>query len=810
MFSRPLFAQPDEYFFTLFRRCVIFILMATIFLAALMLFELQLPLQDDEALYWDMSRNLDLGYASKPPAIAYLIRISTTIFGHTEWAVRLPGTLLALAYLFVAYRLAYRLFHFSLAGWIVVYILLMDSQQLNNLIHITTNNLMYLFWILAIYFYWRALRRSKNGWFALGITLGLGFLSKYSMVFLLIPFLVHLTWYSPKQWRSRGIWVSLSIALVMNLGVIYWNFQLSWVSIKHTMKILENSNLESWSELLLGQILMIGPLPFVLYTIILLIMLYRRRSFPGGILLLMSSIIPILFYLYVASTRAIYPHWTYPGWIGATMGCGYYALVLNRYWPKYKHLLFSGFLVTFVLHITILIFAAVLILSGNMPHEKHPIKYKWPELWHARARYEDAPSSFIFSTSYGSAARLAYYSPGQPRVYCIEMLLQQEPNQYDVWGGWKSLVGSDAWLVEVQPAEVVLGFAAELVEGKAFSSYELMEVVEAVPARSLVEPASLPMTVVYMKNYLGKAPRQFIMERIQNSQDSENGARNMQRLAEITPKVANHLPLNLNAQKRSANVLLASGNKEKALIYLERTLSIERNPTEKLRLMEKTGLLLHDLGHDKKASAIFDVILENHSKNSVALETMGDISYEQAEYQQAAAYFTRLSTVSPEKTAKSAEYLVRIGRHWQEQENYSDAETAYSTAYRYSTDHAIALLFAGDIKREEKEYASALLYYTQFMGSEPESYEGAVRINTLIDKLGDEAQAIETWGEIAQQLPLSVLPHIYLGLAQEQKKDFENALVSFNTASKNSNTPRESHLYTATSLMLTGNINEGL
>ena len=48
-----------------------------------------IELSVDEAQYWHWSQNLDFGYFTKPPFIAWTIGLSTKIFGNEEWAVRL-------------------------------------------------------------------------------------------------------------------------------------------------------------------------------------------------------------------------------------------------------------------------------------------------------------------------------------------------------------------------------------------------------------------------------------------------------------------------------------------------------------------------------------------------------------------------------------------------------------------------------------------------------------------------------------------------------------------------------------------------
>ena len=53
-----------------------------------------LPLSADEAYYWLWSRHLAAGYYDHPPAIAFLIRAGTALFGDTAFGVRLFAVLL--------------------------------------------------------------------------------------------------------------------------------------------------------------------------------------------------------------------------------------------------------------------------------------------------------------------------------------------------------------------------------------------------------------------------------------------------------------------------------------------------------------------------------------------------------------------------------------------------------------------------------------------------------------------------------------------------------------------------------------------
>ena len=48
-----------------------------------------IELSVDEAQYWHWSLTPDFGYFTKPPMIAWVIGLSTSLFGNEEWAVRL-------------------------------------------------------------------------------------------------------------------------------------------------------------------------------------------------------------------------------------------------------------------------------------------------------------------------------------------------------------------------------------------------------------------------------------------------------------------------------------------------------------------------------------------------------------------------------------------------------------------------------------------------------------------------------------------------------------------------------------------------
>ncbi|HEX4096679.1 MAG TPA: glycosyltransferase family 39 protein, partial [Caulobacteraceae bacterium] len=74
------------------------------------LFATPVELYPDEAQYWLWSRSLDWGYVSKPPLIAWIIRLTTAIGGDGEAWVRLAAPLVHAGAMLVLYPVGKRLY----------------------------------------------------------------------------------------------------------------------------------------------------------------------------------------------------------------------------------------------------------------------------------------------------------------------------------------------------------------------------------------------------------------------------------------------------------------------------------------------------------------------------------------------------------------------------------------------------------------------------------------------------------------------------------------------------------------------------
>src|ERR1044071_7917052 len=74
----------------------------------------------DEAHYWMWSERLAPAYFSKGPGIAFAIRVSTAIFGVTEFGVRFLSPILGAATSLLLYYFTRRLFTERAAFWAII------------------------------------------------------------------------------------------------------------------------------------------------------------------------------------------------------------------------------------------------------------------------------------------------------------------------------------------------------------------------------------------------------------------------------------------------------------------------------------------------------------------------------------------------------------------------------------------------------------------------------------------------------------------------------------------------------------------
>ena len=241
----------------------------------------------DEAYYWEWSRHLSLGYYDQGPMIAYVIRLTTALFGTSEFGVRIGVLAASLGTMICAYVLAKRVFS-PMTGFLTALLLgLTPLMELGSLIA-TYDPIMVFFWSLTALYVERALfsayaEEQRSAWIKAGLSTGLGLLSKHTMLFI-VPCLLLFLLLSPahRVWLRRPQpYVAFLLTLALYSGVIWWNAQHHWWTFGHLLFLTHKNSgtpMHRFGDFLGSQALLIGPGLFVASLIAGLGSLFRRAS----------------------------------------------------------------------------------------------------------------------------------------------------------------------------------------------------------------------------------------------------------------------------------------------------------------------------------------------------------------------------------------------------------------------------------------------------------------------------------------------------------------------------------------------------
>lgn len=260
-----------------------------------------LDLYADEAQYWRWGDTLDWGYYSKPPMIAWVIHGVTALFGDAEWAIRLPAAFLHTAGAVMVFYLGRSMYGPRTGMFASLGYALMPAVILSSAV-ISTDGVLMPFWCAALWCLWR-LRSGEGGWtsaLCLGAAIGLGFLSKYAMIYFLIGMILALVIDrdSRRALVSANGVIALAVALAVFAPHLCWNAANEFKTVSHTV---DNANLggdlinpENALTFLVDQLGVFGPIGFLALLFGLFVMRSEDQGIMGRDRWLLCFILPVL------------------------------------------------------------------------------------------------------------------------------------------------------------------------------------------------------------------------------------------------------------------------------------------------------------------------------------------------------------------------------------------------------------------------------------------------------------------------------------------------------------------------------------
>ncbi len=164
--------------------------------------------------------------------VAWLIRGFTAVLGHTVLGVRAGAFLSWLVGACFVLKLTRRIYDAATAVCAVLLFTVLPVYFMFGMI-MTPVAPLTACWAATLYYFYRALiDEDPTAWLGAGVFLGLGMLSKYTIVLLAFAVLAFMfTDSRARRWfRRPAPWVAAGIALLLFSPVIVWNFQHDWIS----------------------------------------------------------------------------------------------------------------------------------------------------------------------------------------------------------------------------------------------------------------------------------------------------------------------------------------------------------------------------------------------------------------------------------------------------------------------------------------------------------------------------------------------------------------------------------------------------
>jgi 4-amino-4-deoxy-L-arabinose transferase-like glycosyltransferase len=475
--------------------------------AALFLFHLlyiwltPFDLAPDEAYYWDWSRHLALGYYSKPPLVGWVIAFFTRLGGDYPFFVRVGAVLFSLGGSICLFYLARALFNSKTGFWAFAIANATPGFAVGSVIMTIDAPLMF-FWGLTILLLQRSLSsgEKKGYWYLAGVSLGLGLLSKYTIVAVVPSLYLYLAFSPTKRFwlREKEPYLFILTGLLILSPTLYWNYINHWTSVTQPAGLVDNRSLSGLTTFFW----FLGPQAGILSPITFLLVFYGLWE--GGrqgilhhndrFLFLFWHATPLLgFFIILSFFSVCYLNWAAPAYFTAFALA--VAIVWEGKWRKKtkKWVLASALLLgAIVSFLTFNLDSArtVLVSLGvNLPAKKLATSNLrgWRELGAEVTKLlneKGKENTFIISYKRQYVSELAFYVEGHPTVYILNLSGRIE-TQYDLWQGFEDKIGFNALYVTKLDSRPPDGFA------KAFDRVEEIKTVNIYAGEELMNGYSI-------------------------------------------------------------------------------------------------------------------------------------------------------------------------------------------------------------------------------------------------------------------------------------------------------------------------------
>jgi hypothetical protein len=193
----------------------------------------------DELQFLSDARHLDWGFVAYPPLTPVVERVSLAIFGISLVGLRLFSVIAQAAAIVVTGLMARELGGGRLAQVAAALATALSPLPLFEGTEFQYTTFDYLWWVLIAYFVIRLLNsENPRWWLAIGASVGIGLLTKYTMAFYVCGIVGGLLLTRARRYLGRAwLWTGAGLALLIFLPNLVWQSQHGFISLQFLQHI---------------------------------------------------------------------------------------------------------------------------------------------------------------------------------------------------------------------------------------------------------------------------------------------------------------------------------------------------------------------------------------------------------------------------------------------------------------------------------------------------------------------------------------------------------------------------------------------
>ena len=377
---------------------LIIIVLTFILLRVFAIISTPLELSADEAQYWLWSKELNWGYFSKPPMIAWLIHVSNNIFGDYDYSIRIFAPLIHGINALVIFRLSQEindnyLAHFlSSLIWLTLPIVGVGSFLMS------TDTPLMLIWTTSLLVIVKAYNSDNLFlWNLAGLIAGLALYAKYAALYLPLGLIIFyiINFQSEKNIKLRGLFLFVLNFIIVSLPNVIWNYFNNFHTINHLSSnaVIDAPSYSLFGSLtfLIAQVAILGPLLFIVF----LLTAYNIKTLNKLSIFLLYFIFPVYILMFIQGFFSeANANWAASALPAITILCGYF---LSKRIKFAMLIIFSNFFIC--------IFILIVSFNGNLIF----FDLKSDPLRKLKDTISKKKSDVVLVDRRGIAAELIYY-----------------------------------------------------------------------------------------------------------------------------------------------------------------------------------------------------------------------------------------------------------------------------------------------------------------------------------------------------------------------------------------------------------------